>query len=267
MTRDIYASGRIQLFRVAFNSSVPDKGNLNKGISRSNNYEMGPTRQLVSRAALSGNSSPAQRRRQDGEAEEVQSTPLPPYEPPLCPLSVAQKRALDGLRLNYDDAKYKKHISASKKNITSAVGESNDRLTAHRDKVRRTEARISKKEREKTEAEMEEEQYTKTMDKKVLDLTAKGEKAMRDLIDYSEELAMQESIMTGVSESIAAAPAPCPAPGRRTRSGSHGGEGDEEVAAGEAPVADAAILSPVELLKKGKEDYTTAYTSRSMRDR
>lgn len=228
---------------------------------------MAPRRQLVSRSRLSETSSPAQRRRRDEESEDVQPTPLPPYEPPSCPLSVSQKHALDSLRLNYDDAKYKKHLAVSKKNVTNAIGESNDRLTAHKAKVRRTEERVRQQGREKTGAEIEEEQYTKSMEKKVADLTARGEKAMRDLIDYSDELAMQDSIMTEVSENIAAAPAPRPTAGMQRRSGSEDGEENEEINAVEAPAADVAVLSPVELLKKAKEDYITTYTSKSMRDR
>lgn len=167
--------------------------------------------------------------------------------------------------MNYDDAAYKKHIEASKKNITSAIGESNDRLTAHRAKVRKTEEKAHQQGRDKTEAEIEEERYTQIMNKKVTDLTARGEKAMRDLIDYSDELAMQDSIMTEVSENICAAPAHRPTAGTRRRGGDE--DGDEENLAGEPLASDATILSPVELLKKAKEDYTASYTTKSMTER
>jgi E3 SUMO-protein ligase NSE2 len=228
--------------------------------------KMSTRKHLTSRSRLSENSSPAQRRRRDEESEDQQSTPLPPYEPPSFPLSESQKRALDNLRVNYNGAVYRNHLEVSKKNITSAIGESTDRLTANRAKVQRAEEKAQQQEREKTATELEEEQYTHTMNKKVTDLTAKGEKAMRDLIDYSDELAMRDSIMTEVSENIAAAPIHRPA-GRRTRAHSEDGDGDEENIAEDAPAADAAFLSPVELLKKAKGDYTTAYTAKSMSDR
>ena len=172
---------------------------------------------------------------------------------------------MDNLRVSYDDAAYKKHIEASKKNITSAIGEINDRLTARRAKVRKTEEKARQQERDKTEAEIEDEKYTQTMNKKVTDLTTKGEKAMRDLIDYSDELAMQDSIMAEVSENICAAPAHQPAVGRPRRGDDE--NGGEENLVEEAPAADAAVLSPVELLKKAKENYTALYTAKSMTER
>jgi hypothetical protein len=227
--------------------------------------EMSSRKQLVSRSRLSQNLSPAQRRR-DEESANPRPTPFPPYEPPSFPLTASQKRALDNLRVSYDDTAYKKHLDASKKNIINAIGEANDRLMAHKMKVQRADEKVRQQERDKTEAEIEEEQYTQIMKKKVTDSTAKGEKAMRDLIDYTDELAMRDQIMMEVSENIAAAPAPRPAPGRRRRLDSEDRDDDEENIAEEAPAPDPA-LSPVEVLKKAKADYVTSYTTKSMSDR
>lgn len=222
---------------------------------------MASRHQLASRPRTSETSSPAPRRARDGEPAGAQPVPLPPYEPPSFPLTVSQQHALDNLRINYDYTKYKKHLTESKKNITNAIGESNDRFTAHRDKVRRIDERVRQKERERTEAELEEEKYTKMMEKKVGELTTKGEKAMRDLIDYSDELAMQETIISQVSDNVTVQPAAPPASRRNEN------EGDNVDEADEAPAADVAILSPVELLKQAREDYIKTYTSKSMRDR
>jgi hypothetical protein len=169
--------------------------------------------------------------------------------------------------VNYDGAAYKKHLEVSKKNITNAIGEANDRLTAHKMKVQRAEEKARQHERDKTEAEAEEERYTQTMNKKVTDSTSKGEKAMRDLIDYTDELVMRDSIMTEVNENIAAAPAPVPRIRRQRRAAPEDEDEDEENIAEEAPAVDATILSPVELLQKAKEDYKASYTSKSMADR
>jgi hypothetical protein len=105
------------------------------------------------------------------------------------------------------------------------------------------------------------------MNKKVTDSTSKGEKAMRDLIDYTDELIMRDSIMTEVNENIAAAPAPVPHLRRQRRVAPEDEDEEEENIAEEAPAEDATILSPVELLRKAKEDYKAAYTSKSMADR
>jgi len=231
---------------------------------------MSSRRQLLSRSQFNENSSPLQRRPRNEEAGDLPSIPLPPYEPPSCPLTASQKRALDELRLTHDYSKYKKHLAAAKKTITIATGESNDRFTRRRDKVRKTAERIRQQDRKQTEGEMEEEQYTKSMEKKVGSLTEKAEKAMRDLIDYTDELAMHDPILTEISENIADAPALRPA-ARRQRRRNDDGEGYEEDDADEAgdegPAADASILSAVELLKKAKENYVEAYTSKSMRER
>lgn len=134
-------------------------------------------------------------------------------------------------------------------------------------KVQRAEEKARQQERDKTEAEIEEERYMQTMNKKVTDSTSKGEKAMRDLIDYTDELVMRDPIMTEVNENIAAAPASLPHLRRKRRAVPQDEGEDEENISDETLAEDVAILSPVELLKKAKEDYKTSYTSKSMADR
>lgn len=230
---------------------------------------MSSRKHLVSRSRLSQNSSPAQRRPRDEDNESSTPSPLPPYEPPSFPLTANQKHALDNLRVKYDGAAYKKHLDASKKNVINAIGEANDRLTVHRMKAQRTEEKLRQQEREKTEGEVEEERYTHTMNKKVTDLTSKGEAAMRDLIDYTDELVMRDTIMTEVSENIIDVPVPRVAPRRRRRQSSGDSDVDEEnIAEEEGDLApEVTIVSPVDMLKKAKDNYQTSYNSKSMSDR
>jgi len=233
------------------------------------------SRRLVSRSRQNEEASPVQRNRQRRQEQEApnEPTPLPPYEPPTCQLSASAKNAVDNLRLNHDYSKYQKHLTGAMKAITTAAADNHERLAVHKTQVQKyAEHRQSKDipDDQKPENHIEKEQYTDALEGKVLDLTTKAEKALRDLIDYSDELAMQDTVMKGVSEEIAAAPAAQPAVRRRQREPrANDEEGEEEEPEDEnnAPAADENILSAVELLKKAKEEHIARYTSKSMRDR
>jgi hypothetical protein len=236
---------------------------------------MSTRRKLVSRGRQNEESSPVQRNRQRRHDSETSSepTPLPPYEPPTCPLSASAKNAIDNLRASHDYSKYKKHLSTSIGVITTAAADNNDRLAHHKSSVKKhADVRQHKNiaDEQKPEHHIEQEQYTDALETKVSDMTTKAEKALRDLIDYRDELAMQDAIMRDVGESIAAAPtAQLTGRGRQRGPRADDAEGDEEGPEHEndAPAADENILSAVELLKKAKGEHTARYTSKSMRDR
>ena len=224
---------------------------------------MSSRRQLVSRARHNEASSPAQRsRNRNSDAGTVREpTALPPYEPPSCPLSASATRALGDIRLNHDYSKYKRHLDASVDAITNAAGDSNERLTIRRSRVKKNaEKRRNQgtEDEEKTPKEEEDELMASQLEKKVGDLTSQAEKALRDLMDYRDELAMQDTIMREIGESIAAAPAEQP-----SSRGQNNADEDED----DTPAAAPPILSAVELLKKAKQDYSATYASKSMRDR
>lgn len=231
---------------------------------------MSTARRLVSRGRQHEESSPVPRnhhRRQDAEAPN-EPTPLPPYEPPSCPLSASSRREIDNIRASHDSTKYKKHIKTAIKSITDAAADNNERLARHKTAVQRfAEQRRSKgiPDDQKPEHHKEEEEYANGMERQVTDLTIKAEKALRDLIDYGDELMMHDSIMRDVSDNLAAAPIARPAARRRRQRSS--GEDEEEPQEENAPATDENILSAVEFLKEAKEEYTRKYTSKSMRDR
>lgn len=154
--------------------------------------------------------------------------------------------------------------------ITTAAADNNERLAMHQTAVQRhAESRKSKDipEDQKPEHHVEEEEYTNGLEQKVSDLTAKAEKALRELIDYGDELTMQDSIMREINENLVAAPAARPA-ARWRRRGSHDEDAEEEEPHDEnPPAADENILSAVELLKEAKEEHIRKYTARSMRAR
>lgn len=208
-------------------------------------------------------------RPRDSEAAR-EPTPLPPYEPPTCALTPTAKRALENLRVNHDYSKYKKHLDGSIKVITNSIGDSNERLRIRKEQL----AKAASKRREGEEDEDGEELSNKEaivrgMENKVASLTAKADKALRDLIDYGDELSMKDTMMKEVSENIAAAPAPRPVARRQRRHGSNDEENAEneeiDVEEDEETEVEGSIVSAVELLKKAQEEYAAQYASKSMR--
>jgi hypothetical protein len=157
--------------------------------------------------------------------------------------------------------------------ITTAAADNNERLAHHESTVKKhADVRQHRNiaDDQKPEHHIEEEHYTADLEMKVSDLTAKAEKALRDLIDYRDELTMQDAIMKEVGENIAVAPIAQPVGRRRRRGPQANGEGGDEQepeAESDAPATDENILSAVELLKKAKEEHTARYTSKTMRAR
>ena len=221
---------------------------------------------MVSRSRQNEQSSPAQQSRQR------ETTSLPPYQAPSCPLTAKAKRELDNLRVNQDTSKYKKHIAAAIKVLTDAAFVSNDRLSSRKAEV----AKLADKRRnqgidesEKSKEDIEAEQYADNLEKKVTAITSKAEKALRELIDYGDELSMQDTILKEVVDNIPSPPANPISFGRprRSRGEKHGEEDEEGEVDVEAPSTDPEILSALELLQKAKEAYAINYASKSMRQR
>jgi hypothetical protein len=227
----------------------------------------------VNRGRANQDSSPAQRPRHRDPESAQEPTPLPAYEPPTCALTPTAKHALETLRATHDYSKYKRHLDGSIKAITNSIGDSNDRLRVRKEDLAKAASRRSQAEEgeEKSQEDIERELYVDGMEKKVRALTVKAEKALRDLIDYGDELTMKETMMKEVSENIAAAPPPRPAIRRQRRQGSNEDENAEneevDVEEDEEPEVDGSIISAVELLRKAQEEYTAEYASKSMRSR
>ncbi|TAQ89747.1 hypothetical protein B7494_g1941 [Chlorociboria aeruginascens] len=226
---------------------------------------MSSRRHLVGRTSRQNeDSSPAPRRNRESEANaDPQPAVLPPYEPPSCPLTASTRRAIEQLRNNRDYDKYKKHVDLAVKNVSECAIENNDHLYARRALVEKATNKRKEKQipdSEKTQMDIDDESYVFSMEKKVGDLTAKAEKALRELIDFKDELAMQDNILHDVSEKITVDPRP--AVRRRQRLDDE--DEDVEMDRSQAPADDADILSAVELLKNAREEYASKYTAQSM---
>lgn len=229
------------------------------------------SRRLVNRGRANQDSSPVQRsRHRDSEATQ-EPTPLPPYEPPTCALTPSAKRALENLCVNHDYSKYKKHLDGAIKTITNSIGDSNERLRLRKEQLAKIASRRREDDEDGKEALKTKEAVVRGMENKVTSLTAKADKALRDLIDYGDELAMKETMMKEVNGNIAAAPDPRPVARRRRRQGSNDGENAEneelDVEEDSEPEVEGSIVSAVESLKKAQKEYAAKYASKSMRDR
>lgn len=230
---------------------------------------MASRRNLVSRARLNNDStsSPAPRRQQTENQEPIT---LPPYETPSCQLSASGQRALDELRVNYDYSKYQKHINESKKLIPSVIGDANDRLRMRRDKIAKAAERRRRQEKgdeDKTDQDKEDETIEAGLTRRVESATEQAEKAMRDLIDYGDELAMQDTLLQDVASTIAAVPPPPERRPRGNRVRNDDSDDDAEEPEEEEdlePQTDVEILSASELLQTARDEYTSGYTSKSM---
>lgn len=97
--------------------------------------------------------------------------------------------------------------------------------------------------------EMEQRTNHGVLMKKVGGITKDAEKALRDLIDFDDELRMHATHIGEVYEAIAEAALP------RNR----GDEEEEE--------DDIKIISAAQLFEKAKADYATGYNSKSMFER
>lgn len=224
-------------------------------------------RHLVSRSRQHEESSPAPRGGgRDSQAPAHQPAALPPYEPPSCPLTANAKRKLDDLRTNRDTAKYAKHIKTALTVVTEAAGRCNERLTDRKGEVQKATERRKRtgvEDADKSQADIDAENYLKQFSKQIKTATEKADTAVRELIDLGDELAMQDTILRDVDENITVAPATRPA--RRQR----GGDDDENDENGEedAPADDPEILSAIELVKKAKEDHARKYKEKSLLQR
>ncbi len=224
-----------------------------------------PGRHLVHRAQVHDDITPAPRSSHRPRASETplrererEPAALPPYELPSYPLTEDAKRKIQNLQSNRDYAGYKKHIAKAMKNVKDAAVESNDRLAKRQDEFEKIMRRHKRQEDGEKPDLKNAEMMLKNLEKKVEPIATETEKALRDLIDYGDELAMQDEILKDVTNRIPAAPAP-----RRLRVAGEESEDRDE----EPPVEEGEIVSALELLQKAKQDYKDKYASKPMRAR
>lgn len=225
-------------------------------------------RHLVQRNRNPDASSPAPRtQHRASETPGRQPTALPPYEAPTCPLSDEAKRNIENLRIERDSAKYKGHIVGAIKALQNAAPDCHERVYQRKVQLEKQTERQKRQDGEEPTAEYKElVGYVPSLEKQVDKFTKDAEKALRDLIDYGDELAMQDSILRDVVENVTAAAAAQPARRKRRHRGASD-EDDAEASEEEAPADDVEVLSTVELLKTAKEEYTTKYGAKTMRAR
>ena len=202
-----------------------------------------------------------------GGAQQL-NTELPPYEPLQCALTPKAREQLERLKVSHDNTKYKKHIKSAILAVTEAATSSNDRLTARKaDAQKRAERREKEgKGEEQTQEEKEDAIYLKTLNRKVKSMTQDTEKALRELIDYDDELAMFTNRLEDVIDAVGRAPAAVP---RRTRRPivNPDGDGDSDGQEEQESEEDVPVIVPSNLYKQALAEYEQEYRSKSMRAR
>jgi len=193
-------------------------------------------------------------------------------------------------------------------NMADCAAESTDRLFMQQQRLRKLvekreaqDAQLQQAENgeaeltEKTEPELEAEARVPVLEKKVKTATAEAEKALRELIDFRDELAMQEEIMRSVRDKAEATAREAARKimhknevrerkamrgTKRRRGGEEEVDEDEEQEEEDDDDDDDdddqgdnddipkfTGPTPVEVLQKEKEDYKVSYNSKSMRQR
>jgi hypothetical protein len=239
---------------------------------------MSSRRRLVSRTNQdAAASSPATPRTQ--ASSSASRSGLPPYEPPVHPLTFSAKQQLTALVDDTDYGKYRKHLATAITTLSNATVESNDTLSLARMKlerqVERRKARESQREdeegeMEKTEEEVAMEERVAKLEVEVERLTQEAELATRELIDYSEELKRQEGLIRGVAEKAATAPGPRQGRNPRRHRAADGSDDDNSDDPDfEVPDADAGADTPsvTELLAEAQAAAAAQYAAKSMRAR
>lgn len=171
-------------------------------------------------------------------------------------------------------------------NITTFVAESNDRWYDSKEDVERLAKRRIEAgdDAEKSDREVAAEKRARVMERKVERITAESEKALREVIDMQMEFAEQSTILQSVASNAATSAEAAEAAiearggaaaGRRNKRARPRNDSDDEDQEAEEDYQDESeemmdvsddvtFESPVELLKKAKEQYNAMYNAQDM---
>ncbi|RKF83398.1 putative transcription factor c2h2 [Golovinomyces cichoracearum] len=207
-------------------------------------------------------SSPVQNRRTETSNQSSEAILLR-YSPPHFSLSVGAKRKIEELYLHHDFTKYKKHIKDATNLITKATYECNDRFWQRNQKFQALNERMRTSENvdEKLKIRFEtENKYTQDLGKKVECITAKAEKALRDLIDFGDELSIQSNILHKVAEKAAEKEISSHTSRRQSSQNEVNSIQDENG-------TERPVLRGIDIFKTEKRDYKTKYESKGLKER
>ena len=245
------------------------------------------SRRLVSRQSRAEPEETPLRRSRPSDVStprQIAVAALPPYEAPNFPLTDKQQLELGSLTRNHDYTKYKKHITTAMSTLANCAAESNERLfdaktqlEKHVRQKRKAEENDAMDLSQRSQVAEDTEKKVEELERKVDNITTAAEKALRDLIDYRDEMTQWETMMNDVGEKArenaieaGAAEAMRDTAGRpRTSQRDAGSNSEDEDAAmedSEQPTA-VEVLSPSELLREARAKYHTSYTTKPMHAR
>ncbi|OIW25193.1 hypothetical protein CONLIGDRAFT_84590 [Coniochaeta ligniaria NRRL 30616] len=123
------------------------------------------------------------------------SNELPPYEPPSQPLNDAARRALAQISNNRSTRKFDDHLKKSTELIRDAVGATNDRAWENHATLQQRVEKLAQAGKDKTEADLELENYVAKLGEDVSATTGQLEAGLRDVIDYRVELEDEPAVL------------------------------------------------------------------------
>lgn len=123
-----------------------------------------------------------------GHRQVDASDELPPYEAPSQPLNDAARRALAQISNNRSTRKFDNHLKKATELIRDAVGVTNDRAWENHATLQQRAEKLAQTGRDKTEDDVDFENYVAKFGDDIAMATVKLEAALRDVIDYRVEL-------------------------------------------------------------------------------
>lgn len=205
--------------------------------------------------ATSSSFSSTARQRQAGP------TPLPPYEPPSCPLNDAGRRALADLGNSRDTKKYETHVNRSVDLLRSSVGGINDRAQMRRSHAQRLadKAQEAGTAGDRAEELAQLEALAARIGDEVDGLTERSEAAMRSVIDLKAALEDERAVVQALAAQVLEHQEIAAAQHRPRQEEGPAGEGEDEEMTDVIPP-----LPILDLLKTGREAKADEYSNLGM---
>ncbi|KAI9878598.1 MAG: hypothetical protein M1830_000458 [Pleopsidium flavum] len=205
-------------------------------------------------------------------------TTLPPYEPPLNPLTPASQRALQVLPQTHKLDRLKRHLDVANNSLTEMAGEVNDRYWQRADYHRRRKVRRAQQGVEDGVEEEERDRELEQMRERVGGMTDKMEEGVRRIIDAKAAVDGVENALVEVAGNVARGNGAVAATqstlgasqfrqGRRRRGG--GQDDDEGSDFEDEPSQEDGQenVGPTQALQKKLEDQNLRYDRLPLRNR
>ncbi|KAI3398987.1 hypothetical protein diail_8014 [Diaporthe ilicicola] len=155
---------------------------------------------------------PANRRPPPSRQEQQESTELPPYEPPTCPLTDDFKRQLKDLSTSRINDKYQDHTVQSARLLSTSVLAINERVTHRKKMAAQNAEKAAKRKHSGDDAEGDDEgaaaeraeAAVRELEEETTELATLIEEAMRDALDMQAALDDEKGVLRNLPDLVEA---------------------------------------------------------------